>query len=255
MKHLSFYVYCPLFLYFFEPSPFLSLDIVVVILSKPKSLELFLQHQVSSLLRILYLDIDNCSSLITKFNLYPLFCKGINATHLRLTLAIRKMNAITRKISISMHVNIALNILCGITIFAISQVPFAQTLTSSQVIPASFVTKKITPVLLAPMAVLGNNVYVTWWTNNSGDWEVMFRASTDDGKTFGPIINLSNSSGVVSDNASIAASGNNVYVSWWERANQTINEPVMKVSIDNGKTFGPRIILNNSTIVAAIVGG
>jgi hypothetical protein len=83
----------------------------------------------------------------------------------------------------------------------------------------------------------------------------MFRASTDDGKTFGPIINLSNSSGVVSDNASIAASGNNVYVSWWERANQTINEPVMKVSIDNGKTFGPRIILNNSTIVAAVVGG
>jgi hypothetical protein len=74
-------------------------------------------------------------------------------------------------------------------------------------------------------------------------------------RTFGPIINLSNSSGVVSDNASIAASGNNVYVSWWERANQTINEPVMKVSIDNGKTFGPRIILNNSTRVVAIVGG
>jgi hypothetical protein len=46
-----------------------------------------------------------------------------------------------------------------------------------------------------------------------------------------------------------------VYVSWWERANQTINEPVMKVSIDNGKTFGPRIILNNSTIVAAVVDG
>jgi hypothetical protein len=208
------------------------------------------------LLGILYLDIDNCSVLllITKFNLYPLFCKGINATHLWLTLAFRKMNAITRKISISMHVNIALNIVCGITIFAISQVPFAQTLTSSsQVIPASFVTKNITPVLLAPMAVLGNNVYVTWWTNNSGDWEVMFRASTDDGKTFGPIINLSNSSGVVSDNASIAASGNNVYVSWWERANQTINEPVMKVSIDNGKTFGQRIILNNSTSVAAII--
>jgi hypothetical protein len=36
----------------------------------------------------------------------------------------------------------------------------------------------------------GNNVYVVWWTNRSGNWEVMFRASTDGGQTFGPVINL-----------------------------------------------------------------
>ena len=58
----------------------------------------------------------------------------------------------------------------------------------------------------APIATSGNNVYVTWWTNKSGDWEVMFKASMDDGKTFGPKINLSNSGGVVSDNAEIARS-------------------------------------------------
>src|SRR5256885_17231126 len=70
----------------------------------------------------------------------------------------------------------------------------------------------------APIATSGNNVYVTWWSNKSGDWEVFFKASTDSGKTFGPKIDLSNSKGVVSDNAEIAAAGSNVYVSWWERA-------------------------------------
>jgi uncharacterized membrane protein YwzB len=97
-----------------------------------------------------------------------------------------------------------------------------------------------------PIAISGNNVYVTWWSNKSGDWEVFFKASTDSGKTFGPKINLSNSTGVVSDNAQIAASENNVYVSWWERANQTSNEPVMRISNDNGKTFGDRIMLSNN---------
>ena len=102
----------------------------------------------------------------------------------------------------------------------------------------------------APIATSGNNVYVTWWTNKSGDWEVFFRASTDGGKTFGPKINLSNSKGVVSENAQVAAAGNNVYVTWWERANLTSNEPVMRISNDNGKTFGEKIMLSNNATTA-----
>jgi hypothetical protein len=39
--------------------------------------------------------------------------------------------------------------------------------------------------------------------------------------------------------SSIDAAGNNVYVSWWER-NSTSNEPVLRVSNDNGKTLGKR---------------
>jgi hypothetical protein len=95
----------------------------------------------------------------------------------------------------------------------------------------------------APIATSGNNVYVTWWTNKSGDSEVMFKASNDAGKTFGSKINLSNSPGIRSDNAEIAASGNNVYVSWWER-NQTANEPILRISNDNGKSFGELIMLS-----------
>ena len=41
----------------------------------------------------------------------------------------------------------------------------------------------------------------------------------------------------------MAASGSNVYVSWWER-NATSNEPVLRVSNDNGKTFGEKIMLS-----------
>ena len=95
----------------------------------------------------------------------------------------------------------------------------------------------------APIATSGdNNVYVTWWSNKTGNDEVMFKASTDGGKTFIDKINLSNSPNSQSQDVQIAAAANNVYVSWWER-NATINEPVMRVSNDNGKTFGETIIL------------
>ena len=96
------------------------------------------------------------------------------------------------------------------------------------------------PVFLAPISISGNNVYVSWSSNKTGgNFEVMFRASTDNGKTFGPKINLSNTPRVDSMDPSIAASGNNVYVSWWERANKISNEPILRISNDSGKTFGP----------------
>jgi hypothetical protein len=95
----------------------------------------------------------------------------------------------------------------------------------------------------APMATSGDNVYVVWWSNKTGNDEVMFKASTDSGKTFGDKMNLSNSSNSNSQDAQIAASDNNVYVSWWER-NSTSNEPVLRVSNDSGKTFGEKIMLS-----------
>jgi len=96
----------------------------------------------------------------------------------------------------------------------------------------------------APIATSGDNVYITWWSNKTGNDEVMFKASADGGKTFGDKINLSNTPNSDSINAEISAAGNNVYVSWWERANQTSNEPVLRVSNDNGKTFGEKIMLS-----------
>src|ERR1051325_175819 len=95
----------------------------------------------------------------------------------------------------------------------------------------------------APIATSDNNVYVSWWSNKTGNDEVMFKASTDGGKTFGSKMNLSNTPNSDSQDVQIAASGNNVYVTWWER-NATNNEPVIRVSNDNGKTFGEKIMLS-----------
>src|SRR6266487_2669553 len=91
---------------------------------------------------------------------------------------------------------------------------------------------------LAPIATSGNNAYITWWSNKTGNNEVMFRASNDNGATFGHKTNLSNTSEADSEDAEIAASGDNVYVTWWER-NETSEEPVLRVSSDNGGSFGP----------------
>jgi hypothetical protein len=89
----------------------------------------------------------------------------------------------------------------------------------------------------APIVTSGDNIYITWWTNKTGNNEVMFRASTDNGATFGDKINLSNSTKSESRDAQIAASGDRVFITWWER-NQTVNEPILRISNDNGKTFG-----------------
>jgi hypothetical protein len=100
----------------------------------------------------------------------------------------------------------------------------------------------------APIATSGDNIYIAWWTNKTGNYDVMFRASTNNGQTFGDKINLSNSTNADSVDAKIDASGDRVFVTWWER-NATSNEPVLRISTDNGKTFGPILKLaTNGTI-------
>ena len=100
----------------------------------------------------------------------------------------------------------------------------------------------------APIATSGDNIYITWSTNKIGtNDEVMFRSSTDGGKTFGDKVNLSNSPKTDSQDVQIDTFGNNdnkIIVTWWER-NQTSNEPVFRISTDNGKTFEP--VVNLST--------
>jgi hypothetical protein len=60
--------------------------------------------------------------------------------------------------------------------------------------------------------------------------------------------NLSNTTGSDSQDAEIAAEGVNVIVTWWER-NQTPNEPVARISTDNGPSVAPLLVLaTNGTI-------
>src|SRR5439155_16540108 len=100
----------------------------------------------------------------------------------------------------------------------------------------------------APPAISGDNIYVVWWTNKTGNDEVMFRASTDGGKSFGDKMNLSNTTNANSTRVEIDSDANSVVVTWWE-TNQTSDTPVMKISNGNGKTFGPLLKLAaNGTI-------
>src|SRR5215213_9768528 len=116
-------------------------------------------------------------------------------------------------------------------------------------------TRELAEILAAaPIATSGDNAYITWWSNKTGNMEVMFRASTDNGVTFADKMNLSNTTAADSDDAEIAASGNSVYVSWWER-NETSDTPVARVSTDNGATFGPMLMLATNGTIGGGEGG
>jgi hypothetical protein len=73
-------------------------------------------------------------------------------------------------------------------------------------------------LVYAPVAASGDNVYVTWFENATGQNrpEVFFKASSDAGETFGDVINLSNSVNATSDDPAIPAEGENVYVTFWD---------------------------------------
>ncbi|MGI0043746.1 MAG: hypothetical protein ACRD47_08545 [Nitrososphaeraceae archaeon] len=107
-----------------------------------------------------------------------------------------------------------------------------------------------TSVRQAPPLVVDDNVYVTWWSNNTanGNNEVLFRVSTDGGLSFTDKINLSNTTDSESERVELDSDGESVVVTWWE-TNQTDEIPVMRVSNDNGETFGPILRLaTNGTI-------
>jgi hypothetical protein len=137
---------------------------------------------------------------------------------------------------------IVVMITLGTTIIGISATPILQ-----QQSAYAFSGDTKADIVKAPIATSGDNVYIAWWTNKTGNNEVMFRASTDNGATFGDKINLSNST-VNSERAEIGASGKNVFVTWWETMNGK-DVPMLRVSTDNGATFGPILKLSaNGTI-------
>jgi hypothetical protein len=108
------------------------------------------------------------------------------------------------------------------------------------------------------IAASGDNVFVTWWDNKTGSWQVFSRASTDGGKTFADGIILKSigtsavkvlkapSSDTISVDTLVAASGNNnEYAVWWD--NTTGNwEVLFTRSTDGGKTFGDPVNISNS---------
>ncbi|HEY9387043.1 MAG TPA: hypothetical protein VIP70_08375 [Nitrososphaeraceae archaeon] len=101
----------------------------------------------------------------------------------------------------------------------------------------------LTPVLLVPIDAVGENVYFAWSTNKTHNFDVFFTRSTDGGKTLQDAFNLSNSSETESTDVSLKAEGKNVYVSWWENYQNGTNKPAIRVSNDNGESFGEKVFL------------
>jgi len=104
-------------------------------------------------------------------------------------------------------------------------------------------------------AASGDNEYIIWWDNKTGNWEVLFARSTDNGKTFGNTTNISNSTDMRSIGARIVASGNNVYIAWIDITNAGQKQVMFRASDNNGRTFGNPVMLNTTTTTAASVRG
>jgi hypothetical protein len=141
---------------------------------------------------------------------------------------------------LSIMVLVSITSAAAVALFLIQQPPLSYSVSQSST----------TGVILKPSDIVtsGDNVYIAWWSNKTGNDEVMFRASTDNGFSFSAKVNLSNTSNADSNDVNVVGEEDNVYVTWWER-NATINEPVLRISTNDGETFGPTLMLaSNGTL-------
>jgi hypothetical protein len=149
---------------------------------------------------------------------------------------------------------IAFSIVIFITLSVYLFAPFpnafsqAEPSTSTQPMDSSSAASQdsFAPILLAPIDAVGDTVYFAWPSNKTGNFEVFFTSSPDNGETIRNATNLSNSSDAASLDVSLKAEGVNVYVSWWENYANGSRIPVYVASDNYGKTFGEKVILSES---------
>jgi hypothetical protein len=94
------------------------------------------------------------------------------------------------------------------------------------------------------IAVYGNNVYAIWADDTSGNREVLFTRSVDNGASFDSIKNLSNNTSD-SLNEEIAVFGDNVYVIWLDQDEGSTNV-MLRASADGGATFGRTVNISSN---------
>jgi hypothetical protein len=100
--------------------------------------------------------------------------------------------------------------------------------------------------VIPQIVATGNNVYAIWKNNTATNAEIYFKSSTNKGVSFGSAINISGTSGVLSNTPQIDASGNRAYVVWSE-GNSNFN-----ISFTNGTnaSFDTPIILSGSSVTS-----
>ena len=90
----------------------------------------------------------------------------------------------------------------------------------------------------------GNNVYVVWQDNSSGNYDVYFAHSPDNGKNFESIKNLSKNNGT-SELPQVTAEGNNVYVVWQDNSSGNYDVYFKPSSSDGTKFKSTRNLSKN----------
>src|SRR5918995_824603 len=97
----------------------------------------------------------------------------------------------------------------------------------------------------AQIVISGNNIYVVWADDSTGNEDIYFKRSVDNGTSFGSTQNLSTNPGN-STAAQIAAYQDNVYVVW-EDATTGNGDIYLKASLDNGTKFsGQKVLAKNN---------
>ena len=94
------------------------------------------------------------------------------------------------------------------------------------------------------VATSGDNVYVVWYDNTPGSFEIFTGGLRMVELNFGITENLSNNAGFSAARA-VAASGNNVYVVWHDDTPGNF-EILYKKSTDGGANFGATVNLSNN---------
>src|SRR5215216_982811 len=100
----------------------------------------------------------------------------------------------------------------------------------------------------AQIAVYQNNVYLVWSDATTGNGDIYFKRSVDNGTSFGTTENLSINSTELSSVPQISAVGGNVYLAWTEPMNGS-NEIFFRYSNDSGASFrGARELSNTLSV-------
>ncbi|MDQ3848803.1 MAG: glycoside hydrolase [Thermoproteota archaeon] len=95
------------------------------------------------------------------------------------------------------------------------------------------------------IAAYDNKVYAIWADDTSGNREVLFTRSEDNGNSFDNINNLSNNTSD-SFNHEIAVFGDNVYVVWLDQDENDNTSILLRVSVDGGATFGSTMNISSN---------
>jgi len=96
----------------------------------------------------------------------------------------------------------------------------------------------------ASVAAYARNVHVAWQDNRSGNWEIYYKRSIDNGLTWGSDTRLTSDSNI-SEYPSVTAFRSNVFVAWDD--NRTGNYDIfVKKSADNGATWTQKQLTTNT---------